>query len=715
MASGLVTNDPDLRDLAHGSPPLVEARRGRPTGVTLIECLGVGGMSTVFRAALDPARRSGEISPMCPRQLAIKVMKPSTLLELEALGLGREGSFEREAISLQRIMDRRPPTEFVVGFYGRGHVEVTVGARPARLPWLALELVDGGVEGTSLADRIARARDGCDPVRALRLARGVCEGARALHEEGIIHRDLKPDNVLVVGPIDDETPKIADCGVARVDGLLSTIAALTFGYGAPEQLVSRRGESNPLVGPWTDVHALAAVIWYMLGGEPWCRGRADRGWRDGARRSLRTARRLHPAFADEPGLLEELDAVLARGASPVLPSSAGGGVPHRATLPPGAEPRFESIAAFEAALLPLLDAAAARSIVRAAQRNHAATSFRSTQPIDLDDAASAPLLAEVIDLDLAGAARGGLAPARAGGVAFQPGGRALARFGGQLLLLAEGATAELHVPAAEAAAVAATEHVTRGPGGGFALIGRAHVRLLRTGTFRAMPLPVREGGGEVGEIEASIGDGRAFGVITAETEDSEGGPELWISRDGARWIGPTILPLGGRARAIASGPYGYMIAGASAKGNRARALFLGFDGQATVYTMGVNTRPPLEVALCGADRASWAAGHGFVLAFDRASVTAEEVEVQEAPAAMGLDPVGVPWLVTASAVMRRHARIGAAAWRAYHRQEPGAPPLVAIGFTAQGARVLDASGRGAQIVPHDIAAWRGLVSLAARG
>ena len=715
MSSALRTTDPEFRDLARGTPALVEAERGHPTGVTLIECLGVGGMSTVFRGELDPARRSADLSAMCPKRLAIKLMKPSTLHELEMAGLTQEVSFEREAVSLGRIMERRPPTEFVVGFYGRGYADVAVGARAAvRLPWLALELVDGGAEGTALTDRVGRAREGFDPVRALRLARGICEGVRALHEEGIIHRDLKPDNVLVVGPLDDETPKIADCGVARVDGLLSTIAALTFEYGGPEQLASRPGESNPLIGPWTDVHELAAVIWFLLSGEQWCRGRADRGWKEGERRSLRTARRLHPALAVELELLEELDHALRRGASPVLPVVAGGRVPLRATVPPGAEPRFETVEAFTARLLPLLEACAARSVARAAQRNHAATSFRTTQPVETEDAVSIEPLAEVIDLDFTGAARGDLARASPGGVAFQPDGKALARFGGRLLFLADGATAEVEVPAAEAGAVAASTHVTRGPGGGFALIGPRHVRLLRAGRFRAAPPPTRAGGGDVGEIEAAIGDGRAFGLITAETEASDGGPELWISHDGARWVGPTILPLGGRARSVASGPYGYMVVGASAKGNRARALFLGFDGQATVYATGVNARPPLDVAVCGADRTSWGAGHGFVLAFDRAAVTAEDVEVAEAAVAMALDPVGVPWLVTPSALLRRHARIGSAEWKTYHRQDPGAPPLVALGFTADGARVLDASGRGAQIVPQDVATWKGLSGVAAR-
>src|SRR6185295_11699653 len=148
--------------------------------------------------------------------------------------------------------ERRPPTEFVVGFYGSGHADVQIKGATRRLPWMLLELVDGGMDGVSLTQRVERSGgEGIDPVRALRLVRGMCAGVIALHGEGIIHRDLKPDNVLVAGPVDDETPKIADCGIARVDGLAATIAGMTPAYGGPEQVLSSAGIRNPLIGPWT--------------------------------------------------------------------------------------------------------------------------------------------------------------------------------------------------------------------------------------------------------------------------------------------------------------------------------------------------------------------------------------------------------------------------------------------------------------------------------
>jgi hypothetical protein len=134
---------------------------------------------------------------------------------------------------------------------------------------------------------------------------------------------------------------------------------------------------------------------------------------------------------------------------------------------------------------------------------------------------------------------------------------------------------------------------------------------------------------------------------------------------------------------------------------RARALFLPFDNNAVVYTVGVNDRAPLTAAVCGVMREAWGAGAGFVLCFQRSTATQEEVDVDEPPAAMALDLAGVPWLVTSRAVLRRHVDRGAARWRAYYRRDPTRPPLVAIGFTSEGARVLDAEGTTVLISPHD--------------
>ncbi|UQA62625.1 serine/threonine-protein kinase [Polyangium aurulentum] len=705
----LRSNDADLRDLARGSPELLDAN-GAPSGARILRLLGVGGMSSVFLVEVDPRRRSRSFSSLCPARIALKIMKPTMVADLAQEGVFAGQLAQREAVALGRVMDRRPPTEFVVGFYGAGESPVEIRNRSVSLPWLALELVDGGPDGSSLGDRIVRAPEGCDPVRALKLCRGILEGLSALHDEGIIHRDLKPDNVLIVGPVGDETPKIADCGIARVEGMSHTVAALTREYAAPEQWLSRPGERNPLVGAWTDVHALAAVLWFVIGGEHWCRDAGDRDFLvAGQRRSLRTAARLHPGFAGERAALDALDAVLARAGSPAMPEPLRDVEAARVLAPKEAPSRFSSVAELSARLLPLLEEFASRWKVRATREGRPTTAFRTTQAIEPTVVTVDPL-AEVIDLPPIDTQGRNLPPLRPGNVSFHPDGKALARFGGHLFYLWDDKSLPIPVPPAEAALVASTTYVLRGPFPGFALVGPAHVQLVRPGRVMSVPLPSRPDGTPVGPIEAAIGDGQTFGVVTSDLDD-EGGPSLWLLAGETGWSRPSILPIGGRVLALSSGPYGILAVGMNTKGNKGRALFASFDGQTSVYTAGVIDKPPLVCALCGAERVAWGAAEGIVLAFDRSSVTAEEVEAKDRPVAMGLDPVGVPWLVTVSSVMRRRSGGGTPVWTTYFEKDAGAPPLVAIAFSPDGARVIDAQGGGARIVPRDVASWRSTSAL----
>ena len=719
----LRTSSSDLRDMAQSGPELVEAMHGVATGAKLVRYLGAGGMSSVFLAELDPSRRSQDLSKKSPARIAVKFMQGDTEKELVKFNMDPLAIFVKEAVALGRVMERTPPTEFVVGFYGSGRADVQIGSgQLRRLPWLAIEFVDGGTAGTSLTDRVRRAHEGIDPVRALRLTRGIFEGVRVLHAERIVHRDLKPDNVLVAGPLDDETPKLADCGIARVEGMPGmTVAAMTPEYGGPEQAISIPGQSNPLVGTWTDIHALSAVIWFLLGGEPWCQSNVDRAWHGGARRPLRSASRLHPAFVADARLLAKLDDVLARGAAHKLPAHAWNkeGADRLAVVAKARYPlmfagpeRYVDVDAFAAELMPLLEQVAATSTARAAKENAPATAFRPTQMLSSEDfaALNRPLAKtrEVPSKDIDGTASSFGSPqveaAKPGGVVFQPDGKVLARFGDRLIYFVSSEPHKVGVPDSLRDTVRLSRWLVRGPGGGFALVGPTHLLHVKGGRMTPMPMPVRASGGELGEIQAVIGDGRVFGVVTAETDDSNGGPELWRSVDGATWTAPTVLPIGGDVHALADGPYG-MLAVGSRRGAKGRALFVGLDEQTNVFTTGVNDKGPLRVAVCSAGRECWAAGEGVVLRFDKGLATPERIDVKEPPVAMALDVVGVPWLVTERAVLRRHVENNEGMWKPYYRREETRPALVGIGFTPEGAHVLDARGGGVELEPHDAITW----------
>jgi serine/threonine protein kinase len=646
MGEPLRANDEDLRDLAEGCPALRDAQ-GRPTGLTLRRCLGVGGMSVVFLADADPAHFPERPPGGRPSQLAVKITRPATARHLVGLGLDPLSIAVREATALGRIMARNPPTPFVIGLHGGGATRILLRDGPEiTLPWLALEYVDGAGEGASLTERVRRATEGVDPARALRLTAGILEGARVLHEEGIVHRDLKPDNVLLAGPVDHETPRIADCGIARVQGLDGkTLAAMTPAYGGPEQVLSvfRPGERNPLVGPWTDVHALSAVVWFLLTGEDWCRGESDAAWHGGQRRSLLTAqRRLHPGFAAHTELIAGLDRVLQRGASHRLPEQVW-------TNPGGAEyeqlarirfagsmfsgpERFLDVQALSRELLPLLSELAGR------QQSGHADPLRSTRllPALRVDAAPWPFSEEPPPEE---ALR--VAP---GCALLQPDGRALVRSGDRLLYLIRRKAHRVAVPAAWREAVDASRWLVRAPGGGYALLGpRSAVRIVG-GRYSPFPVPERPEGA-VGKVVAVCSGKGALHLLTAGATGAE--PcGLWSSRDGVAWEGPARLAFEGIPLVIGEGPGGVL-----------------------------------------------ALGHlpGSVLP----------------PVALAFDPSGAPWALTAREVLRRREDDR---WERVHRRDEGRPCLVALGFSAGGVLVLDERGGLLRMDAPDIDGWRAAAS-----
>jgi WD40 repeat protein/serine/threonine protein kinase len=104
------------------------------------------------------------------------------------------------------------------------------------------------------------------PKRAAAYARKIAEAVHFAHEHGVLHRDLKPSNVLID---QDDQPHVTDFGLAKRQDKDSelTLSGQVLGtpsYMAPEQASGKRG----LVGPYTDVYSLGAILFHLLTGRP---------------------------------------------------------------------------------------------------------------------------------------------------------------------------------------------------------------------------------------------------------------------------------------------------------------------------------------------------------------------------------------------------------------------------------------------------------------
>lgn len=195
----------------------------------IIRLLGAGGMGRVYLAhdlELDT-------------DVAIKIIRPE---------LGQsEKTLER--LRNELLLARKVSHRNIVRIHDIGEVE--------GMKYLSMSYT----EGPSL--RQVLKKDKALPwERVLEVAKQICEGVAAAHEEGIIHRDLKPANILL-----DDTDRvyITDFGIARSlsSAELTQTGAIigTPAYFSPEQA---RGEKADVR---TDIYAIGLILYEMLTGE----------------------------------------------------------------------------------------------------------------------------------------------------------------------------------------------------------------------------------------------------------------------------------------------------------------------------------------------------------------------------------------------------------------------------------------------------------------
>ena len=200
----------------------------RIASYTLLEPIGHGGMSVVYRARHDALDRT----------VAVKILSENLAASTEFLE-----RFRREARTVANLRHPNVITVFDFGQDERG------------VPYLVLEYI----EGPTLADLMDT---GLDDSRIPSLLDQIAAGLDYAHGRGVIHRDIKPGNVLMT---EDGRAVLADFGLAwLLEGAHLTLSGGVI--GTPEYMSPEQAAGEP-IDYRSDVYALGVVLYEMLVGE----------------------------------------------------------------------------------------------------------------------------------------------------------------------------------------------------------------------------------------------------------------------------------------------------------------------------------------------------------------------------------------------------------------------------------------------------------------
>lgn len=193
----------------------------------ILEKIGEGGMSVVYRAEDTKLKRTVALKFLAPRALGSKDEKTRFLYEAQAAA-----SLDHSNICTIHEIDETDDTTFIAMAY---------------------------VEGLNLRDRIEAGR--LDLEEAVGIAVQIAEGLQAAHEKDIIHRDIKSANIMVTP---SNEAKIMDFGLAKLPGRTRvTTTGTTMGtvaYMSPEQA---RGDA---LDHRTDIWSMGVVLYEMVSG-----------------------------------------------------------------------------------------------------------------------------------------------------------------------------------------------------------------------------------------------------------------------------------------------------------------------------------------------------------------------------------------------------------------------------------------------------------------
>ena len=210
--------------------------------------LGHGGFGITYLAAETNLKRHVAIKEYLPVEFAVRdsdtTVKPRSSADKEDYEWGLE-RFVQEAGTLAVF---RHPAIVSVFRYFEDHGTA----------YMVMEYEEG--ESFAVVMRERRGKFTEEELRVVLMP--LLEGLAVVHKSGYLHRDIKPGNIYIRT---DGSPVLLDFGAARhaIGNKSKNLTSIvTPGYAPMEQYFSDGNQ-----GPWTDIYALAGILYQAVTGD----------------------------------------------------------------------------------------------------------------------------------------------------------------------------------------------------------------------------------------------------------------------------------------------------------------------------------------------------------------------------------------------------------------------------------------------------------------
>jgi serine/threonine protein kinase len=204
----------------------------------IVEKIGIGAMSLVYKAVQDPVKRP----------VAIKILKK---------GLSQEGNLVKRFLAEAKALSRLNHPNLITIH--------DIGTRNTQ-PFYVMEYIEG-----KPLSKILEQENHLKPQRAINIFDQICSALDHAHKHNIIHRDLKPDNIMLVNnALNKDQVKLIDFGIAKLslDSQIISQKLTQTGevwgspvYMSPEQCAGKTVDMR------SDIYALGTVMYEVLTGK----------------------------------------------------------------------------------------------------------------------------------------------------------------------------------------------------------------------------------------------------------------------------------------------------------------------------------------------------------------------------------------------------------------------------------------------------------------